>query len=136
MALKEGYWFTKTPRGNFWVGLLKAISKEADQLKQNCIFELGDGYRLRFWEDAWCGDNPLSAVLPGLYSLAGTTGAKVADVWEGTIGTGEWNLRFIRPFNDWEMDSVQHFLSLTTSKRILPHKRINPSGKVIRIEIS
>lgn len=35
------------------LGLWKAISKGNSQLKRNCVFTLGDGRRIRFWEDRW-----------------------------------------------------------------------------------
>ena len=47
------------PRGSFGMGLWKDIRKEAQQLKQNCNLMLGDGGCIRFWEDRWCGENPL-----------------------------------------------------------------------------
>ena len=47
------------PRGSFGVGLWKYIRKEAQQLKQKCKLMLGDGGRIRFWEDRWCGESPL-----------------------------------------------------------------------------
>ena len=63
-------------------------------------FDLGDGHRIRFWEDTWCGDAPLSENFPSLYSIANSKGAKVVDVWEFGGGLGAWNLRFLRSFND------------------------------------
>ena len=47
------------PKGSFTVGLWKDIRKEAQQLKQKCKIMLGDGGHIRFWEDRWCGENPL-----------------------------------------------------------------------------
>ena len=45
------------------------------------------------------------------------------EFWE-TIGPGGgWNFRFARPFNDWEMEGVQSFLSTVSAKRISPQLR-------------
>ena len=35
-------------------------------------------------------------------------------------GTGlwVWNLNFVRPLNDWEVDDAQRFLCLLNSKRV------------------
>ena len=65
------------------MGLWKEISKETIQLKQNCTFELGDGCRVRFWEDAWCDGTPLSMSFPSLFEVARSKGANVAKLWEG-----------------------------------------------------
>ena len=32
-GVEEGGWFSRSPRGSYWVGLRKEISKEATQLK-------------------------------------------------------------------------------------------------------
>ena len=88
------------------MGLLKDIRKQAQQLKQKCKLMLGDGGRIRFREDRWCGENPLCVTFPTLYAVAASKGDIVGEVWE-TIGEeGGWNLRFIRPFNDWEMEET------------------------------
>ena len=89
---EEGGWFTRIPRESVGIGLWKGICKEAAKLKQDCVFELGEGKRIRFWEDVWCGESPLCAILPTLYSIVGTRGAKVAEVWEcsGDSGTRDF----------------------------------------------
>ena len=58
-GLEDGGWFLKEPKGSFRVGVWKDIRREAHQLKKDCKFILGDGRRIRFWEDKWCGENPL-----------------------------------------------------------------------------
>ena len=56
---KDWGWFTSFPRGSFGVGLWKTIAKGSNQLKKDCVFKLGDGRKIRFWEDTWCGRRPL-----------------------------------------------------------------------------
>ena len=68
------------PRGSFWVGLWKDIRKEAQQLKQKCKLMLGDGSRIRFWEDRWCGENPLCVSFPTLYVVATSKGTTIGEV--------------------------------------------------------
>ena len=58
-----------------------------------------------------------------LYNLVGTKGAKVAKVWENSGSYGAWNPRFLRPFNDWEMEVVQNFICSTNNNKIMPQKR-------------
>ena len=45
-------------------------------------FSLGDGRRISFWKDVWCGEEVLSLVFPSLYNLAVQKDAMVADLWE------------------------------------------------------
>ena len=53
-------------------------------MRQNCSFEVGNGRKVRFWEDVWCGEAPLCYSFPSLYDVASSKGAKVAELWEVT----------------------------------------------------
>ena len=87
-------------RGVTGWGLRKEIFKEVVQLKQNNCFELGNGARLSFWEDAWCGETPLRLAFPSLFAISGSTEAKLEEVWEGLGVEGGWSFDFTKPFND------------------------------------
>ena len=52
--------FTKIIRGNAGLGPWKDIDREIAPMKSNYLFAIGDGTRVIFWEDTWCGENPLS----------------------------------------------------------------------------
>ena len=121
-GMEEGDLFSRTPRGNHRTRLWKAINIEAAQMKQYCSFDLGDGQRIRLWKDAWCGDVPLNEVFPGLYSIADSKGAKVVEMWEIEGEAGAWNPRFLRSFNDWELNTIQQLLSLLASKKLMPQR--------------
>ena len=81
-GVDKGGWFTKNGKGAFGVGLWKEINKEASVLSQfsNCV--VGDGKRLRFWKDTWCGMEPLSETFHNLYTLATTKDAYLEDIWD------------------------------------------------------
>ena len=99
--VEEGGWYTKTTRGNFGLGPWKDINKEIGIMKLDYVFAIGDGSRVRFSEDAWCGESPLCDIFPNLYMLAVTKGVKVADVWDNSRGDdGAWSPSFSRSFND------------------------------------
>ena len=61
---------------------------------------LGDGNRIKFWEDFWCGEGPLRETFPYLYILVESRGVKAAALWDSSRGEGVWNPIFVRPFND------------------------------------
>ena len=33
-------------------------------------------------------------------------------------GGGAWDPKFLRPFNDWELDAIQEFIGLTSNNKI------------------
>ena len=87
-GMEDGGWFPKSPRGSYDVGLWKESSKETTQLKQHCAFKLSDGNKVRFWEDAWCDETPLCLSFPSLFEVTRTKGAKVMELWEGSVTEG------------------------------------------------
>ncbi|KAL6328063.1 hypothetical protein AAG906_033334 [Vitis piasezkii] len=73
-------------------------------------FKVGKGTRIRFWKDPWCGDVELSRRFPQLFVAAAQRNATMGDMWDQNSGQGGWNLRFIRGFNDWELDMSKNHL--------------------------
>ncbi|RVX20860.1 hypothetical protein CK203_002941 [Vitis vinifera] len=94
------FWWGKEGYG---VGLWKEISKEGSLLLNNVSFSVGDGKRVRFWKDIWCGSNSLCEAFPSLFALAVSKEVWVADCWDLMGEEGGWTPRFSRPFNDWEV---------------------------------
>ena len=60
----------------------------------------------------------LSLRFPQLFVVAAQRNATVRDMWDQDSGQGGWNLRFIRDFNDWELDVVGELLQVLRSQRI------------------
>ena len=100
------------------LGLWKEISKEGLLLLNNVSFSVGDGKRVRFWKDIWCGNTPLCEAFPSLFDLVGSKDARVADYWDPMGEEGGWTPHFLRPFNDWEVEEVERFLSSIQGKRL------------------
>ena len=113
---EAGGWYTLSPRGSYSLGLWKAISKETSQLKQNCEMVLENGKRIKFWEDNWCGCLPLSEAFPALYNIASSKEAIISDIWVLFGDQGARDLKFERPFNDWELETVQTFIGQIHSR--------------------
>uniref|UniRef100_A0A2N9GB44 Integrase catalytic domain-containing protein n=1 Tax=Fagus sylvatica TaxID=28930 RepID=A0A2N9GB44_FAGSY len=77
-------------QGNFWVSnrvntphgvsLWRHIRAGWDVFSQHISYTVGDGSRLRFWHDVWCGDLPLRSQFPSLFQLARAPEASVADL--------------------------------------------------------
>ena len=69
---------------------------------------------MRFWQDGWYGDQPFQLAFPRLYGIAVDKEVSV----EASLPRQRaeerriWDVRFIRDFNDWEMDEELHFLRI------------------------
>ena len=42
--------------------------------------------------------------------MAAHRNATVEEMWDQNVGQGGWDLRFMRDFNDWELDMVDNLL--------------------------
>ena len=99
MEDKEGKW-----------GVWKEILKESVWCWENMVFKVGKGNKIRFWIDPWCGNNVLSQGFPNLFSMAAQRNVIEEETWDQNFGEGGWSLRFLRAFNDWELDMVGNLL--------------------------
>ena len=75
-----GGWIIGDIRGGYDTGLWKDIRKGWHTLSQNAVFSLGDGRRLRFWKDIWCGEVILSNAFPNPFNMAAHKEVLVVDV--------------------------------------------------------
>ncbi|KAL6345634.1 hypothetical protein AAG906_017366 [Vitis piasezkii] len=82
-------------------------------------FVVGDGKKVRFWKDKWCGTTPLCEDFPSLFALATSKEAWVNEVRTaaGERG-GSWSPRFNRPFNDWELEEVERLVCCLDGKKV------------------
>ena len=88
----------------------KEIWKESEWCWDNMMFQVGKSNTIRFWTDVWCSDSALSQCFPHLFGMAVQKISTVEEMWDQSSGQGNWNLNFLRDFNDWELDTVGEFL--------------------------
>ena len=73
----------------------------------------------RLRHDRWCGDLPLKEAYPVLFECASNQDATIEDVLIHQAEGIEWDVTFIRNFNDWEVDIVASFLNLLYSQTLV-----------------
>ena len=104
-------WRPKKANGAVGAGIWKEIWKESEWCWDNMMFRVGKGNTIRFWIDVWCSDSALSHCFPHLFGMAAQN-LTVEEMWDQSSGQGNWNLNFLRDFNDWELDTVGEFLHM------------------------
>ena len=72
-------------------------------------FDPGEGSKVRFWDDVWCGDSPLKVAFPGLFNIASFKEASIADNVERSNGATQWNIQFTQLIHDWEVEVLASF---------------------------
>jgi hypothetical protein len=112
---ERGGWHSRVRAGSHVMGFWKFISKEWHHFSSHIRLIPGDGSRISFWGEVWCGSSPLMEAFPGLYGLASNKEASIADNFDSLSGSCQWNVSFLRSLNDWEVEDLASFYSLLYS---------------------
>jgi hypothetical protein len=104
-----GGWRSGVISGSHGVGLWKFICMGWQNFRRFFKYDPGEGSKIRFWEDVWCGDRTLKEEFPGLYSIASVKDASIADNMEYSSESIQWNIQFSRLIHDWEVGDLAAF---------------------------
>jgi len=66
----SGGWCSKEVAGPFGVGVWKHIRRGCRVFSRCIRYEVDDESKIRFWHDAWCGDQPLKEAFLVLFGIA------------------------------------------------------------------
>jgi hypothetical protein len=78
----------------------------------------GNGSKMLFWPDVWCGELPLKVLFPELFTIAYGKDEWVEENMHINNGIIHWNILFTRPVQDWEVDRVARFFKLLYSQKV------------------
>lgn len=88
----------------------KFITKGWEKFRECVQFQVGDGNRISFWIDFWCGDTSLCLTYPELYQISLDKDGTVTDSVALVNGQRVWNPRFRRNFHDGRWSRWMNFL--------------------------
>nr|CAN78868.1 hypothetical protein VITISV_035932 [Vitis vinifera] len=91
-------------------------------------FAMGNGRRVRFWKDKWCGGDLLSTSFPSLYAI---TSSK--EVWYPSADGGVWAPCFFRQLNDWEVVPVECFFQRLQGRRVCRDDKVGSGVGLVGI---
>jgi hypothetical protein len=81
-------------------------------------YEVGDGSKVLFWHDVWCGEQPLKNIFPKLFTIACMKDVWVAETMQVHNGCTHWHVLFTWPVEDWEVELVSRFFELLYSQKV------------------
>ena len=95
--------------GTYGVSVRKSIRSGWLNFSKFLRFDVGDGTRIKFWEDVWCKDCSLKEAFPKLYSITRTREFFVLEFKCFSNGRLHWDIQFRHPPQDWELESFDLF---------------------------
>ena len=87
-----GGWCSSSSSSPHGVSLWKNIRKGWHSLSRYIMYDIGDGSKVLFWLDCWCGSSSLVARYPELYRLSCSKEASVADLMRFSNGVLHWEI--------------------------------------------
>ena len=72
--------------GPYGVGLWKNISQGWLSFSRHILYDIGDGSRVKFWQDQWCGETSLVVRYPNLFRFCRNKDANVTELMMPTNG--------------------------------------------------
>lgn len=72
-------WDSPMLRGPFGRSPWRGIMQFAPHFRKSLTFTVGNGRRVMFWEDIWCGDRTLKQDFPDLFNLATDPRSRVVE---------------------------------------------------------
>jgi len=76
----EVYWCSNPVPSPYGVSLWKNIRWGWPTFSCCIHFGAGDGSKVRFWHDRWCGENALAICFPDSFTISQAKEASVADL--------------------------------------------------------
>ena len=105
-----GGWYTRSVNGPYGVGLWKNISQGQPFFSRHILYDIGDGSRVKFWQDRWCGETSLAVSYPELFRFCKDKEASVAALMKYTNGVLVQDISFFSGVHAWELEAMSGFL--------------------------
>ena len=128
-GLHENKWDSCLARRSTSRSPWKFISSLYEDYGHMVSFKVGNGRRIRFWEDVWWGEEAFYVRFPNLYRLSLAQNCNIAELFIHQSGTSfhGWDLRFYRHLNTREI------LQFAVLSEILDQVHLNGECEDIRI---
>ena len=106
-----GGWCSSSFSSPYEVSLWKNIRTGWHSLSRFILYEIGDGSKVQFWLDHWCGISSLVDRYPELYRICRRKEASVADLMRYTNGVLHWEIHFYRDVHNRELEVFRSFIN-------------------------
>ena len=102
---------TRQVNGPYGIGLWKNISRGWPSFSRCILYDIGDGFRVKFWHDRWCGETSLTANYPKLFRFCQDKEVSVAELMKYTNSVLFWDVSFFRGEHALELEAMSGFMN-------------------------
>ena len=74
------------------------------------LYDIGDGSKVKFWQDRWCGETFLAVRYPNLFRFCRNKDASVAELMMSANGVLFWDVRFFRGVHTRDLEAMSDFM--------------------------
>ena len=96
--------------GPYGVDLWKNISQGWPSFSRHILYDIGDGSRVKFWQDRWCEETSLAVKYPDLFRFCRNKDVCGAELMMSTNGVLFWDVRFVRGVHAQDLEAMFDFL--------------------------
>ncbi|GKU90641.1 hypothetical protein SLEP1_g4611 [Rubroshorea leprosula] len=89
-------------------------------LSEGFRIKVGEGKRVSFWWDEWCGEGFLGNKFPRLYLLSTSKKKECYQMGNTQSGTWKWNLSWRRILFQWEEEDAKELCKMIEEVKIYP----------------
>lgn len=118
-GIQRGGSCSKEARGHYEVSLWRNISNGWGSFSNFVSYKVGNGSHIRFRHDMWCREGVLKYSFTKFYSIAHNKEALVSTYLDLSSSPILWNPGFNRAAHDWELKSLDSFISIYYTPQIL-----------------
>ena len=87
-------WCTRPTNGPYGVSLWKNISRRWPSSSHHILYDIGDGSRVKFWQDRWCGETSLTVSYPELFRFCRDQEVSATELLKFDNGVLFWDVSF------------------------------------------
>ncbi|KAL7202514.1 hypothetical protein ACSBR1_034063 [Camellia fascicularis] len=81
----------------------------------NCVIKVGNGNRIRFWFDRWCGALCLKSAFPLLFNISYDKEGSLHQYFARKSSPSAWNLPHRRELYPWELAEEERLIDILSS---------------------